>query len=217
MDTKLSLAEELLLLALNEEKGTVLMAGATGLPYGLAGAMLIELTEAGLVRVEGKEVIAAAAGSARDELLDEALAVIRASKRTRSLGHWVGKIGRSGGKIKGRLLDRLVAKGILRREEHRLLLIFPTTRYPETDPTPEYRIRERIRAAVRGFTPPDEHTAALISLVHACDLTGVIFEKGERREAKKRAKEITLGQPIGSAVARTVEAVKAAVIIAASS
>ncbi|NTU51983.1 MAG: GPP34 family phosphoprotein [Candidatus Aminicenantes bacterium] len=65
--------------------------------------------------------------------------------------------------------------------------------------------------------PSHERTAALISLVHACDLTGVIFEKGERREAKKRAEEISKSQPIGSAVARTVEAVRAAVIIAASS
>jgi len=57
----------------------------------------------------------------------------------------------------------------------------------------------------------------LISLVHACDLTGVIFEKGERREAKKRAKAISQKQPVGSAVARAVEAINAAVIIAATS
>jgi Golgi phosphoprotein 3 len=217
MDMKLSLAEELLLLALNEEKGTVLMTASVGLPYGLAGALLIDLSEAGLVRLEGKEVLAAPTGAARDELLDEALGAIRASRRTRTLGHWVNKIGRSGGKIKKRLLDRLVSKGILKQEEHRLLLVFPTMRYPEANPMPEYGIRERVRAAIRGFTPPDARTAALISLVYACDLTGVVFEKGERREARKRAKAISQSQPVGSAVAHAVEAIKAAVIIAASS
>jgi len=128
MDTKLSLAEELMLLALNEEKGTVLVAASVGLPYGLAGALLIDLEAAGLVRLEGKEVFAVPTGSARDELLDEALGAIRASKRTRTLGHWVNKIGRSGGKTKKRLLDRLASKGILKQEEHRLLLVFPTMR-----------------------------------------------------------------------------------------
>ena len=217
MDKNLSLAEELLLLALNDEKGTVLMAGATGLPFGLAGALLVELIEAGLLRIEGKALVAAPAGSARDEILDGILSEVRIAKRTRDIKHWVGKVGRSGGKIRAKLADRLVAKGILRKEEGRLLLIFPTTRYPQTNPMPEYGVRERIRAALRGMTPPDERTAALISLVHACDLVGHLFDKGERRGAKKKAKEISASQPVGSAVARTVEAVKAAVIIAASS
>ena len=84
MDTKLSLAEELLLLALNEEKGTVLTAASMALPYGLAGALLVELIEAGLVRIEGKELVAALRGSARDEMLDGILGTIRSSKRTRS-------------------------------------------------------------------------------------------------------------------------------------
>jgi Golgi phosphoprotein 3 len=216
MDTKLSLAEELLLLALNDEKGTVLMVGSMGLSYGLAGALLIELVEAGLLRIEGKDLVAPPAGSARDEILDEVLGVIRSAKRTRDLKYWVGKIGRSGGKLKKKLLARLVDRRILQQEDHRLLLIFPTKRYPQTNPMPEYGIRERIRSGLRGMTSPDERTVALISLVQACDLTGTLFDKGERREAKKRAKEISAGQPVGSAVARVIEAAKAAVVAAAA-
>jgi hypothetical protein len=192
------------------------MAASMALPYGLSGALVVELMEAGLVRIEGKELVPAPRGSARDELLDEILGGIRSSKRTRNLNYWVGKIGRSGGAIKKKLLARLVEKGILRQEEHRLLLVFPTMRYPEIDPGPEYGIRERVRSGIRGMTSPDERTAALISLVHATDLTGAIFEKGERREARRRAKEITKSQPVGSAVAHAVEAVKAAVVAAAT-
>jgi golgi phosphoprotein 3 len=216
MDKKLNLAEELLLLALNDEKGTVLMAGSMGLSYGLAGALLFELVEAGLLRIEGKDLVAPPAGSARDEILDEVLGIIRSAKRTRDLKYWVGKIGRSGGPHKKKLLDRLVDRRILQKEDHRLLLIFPTKRYPQTDPMPEYGIRERVRQALRGMTPPDARTAALISLVQACDLTGTLFDKGERREAKKRAKEISAGQPVGSAVARVIEAAKAGVVAAAA-
>ncbi len=110
----------------------------------------------------------------------------------------------------------MVEKGILVREEGRLLWVFPTTRYPQMDPRPESRIRDEVRSALRGVGLPEERLAALIGLVQACDLVGVLFEKGERREAKKRAKEIGRGQPIGSAVARVVEGVQAAVIIAAT-
>ncbi|HSQ79270.1 MAG TPA: GPP34 family phosphoprotein [Candidatus Bathyarchaeia archaeon] len=218
MDTQqLSLAEELLLLALNDEKGTVVAAASIGLPYGLAGAALIELVDAGLLRLEEKEVVPAPSGSAGDDLLDGILAVVRSSKKTRAVGHWVGKLGRTGGRIKRQLLDRLVAKRILVKEERRLLWLIPTSRYPQTNPMPEYKVRERIRAALRGITPPDERTAALIGLVQACDLIGVLFERGERREAAKKAKEIVKSQPIGSAVVRAVQAVKTAVIAAAGS
>jgi hypothetical protein len=216
MSPYLSLAEELLLLALHDEKGTVLMTGSTGLPYGLAGASLIELIDAGLLRVEGKTLGAAASGTAHDEVLDGILAQVRSAQRARDLKYWVSRIGRSGGKIKARVADRLVGKGILQKEEHRVLLIFPTTRFPQVNPMPEYGARERIRAALRGMTPPDERTAALIGLAYACDLIGRLFEKGERREAKKKAKDIAKSRPVGAAVVQTVEAVRAAAIAAAA-
>ncbi len=218
MDTKsLSLSEELLLLALNDEKGTIVMAASLGLPYGLAGAALIELVEAGLLRLEGKEIIAAPGGLARDDLLDGILAAVRSSAKPRTIGHWVEKFGRAAGPIKRQLLDRLVSKRILAKEERRLLWFIPSSRYPQTNPMPEYKVRERVRSALRGITPPDERTAALIGLVQACDLIGVLFERGERREAAKKAKEIVKSQPIGSAVVRAVQAVKAAIVASAGS
>lgn len=217
MEKSLNLAEELLLLAMHEKKGTVLLRAQTALPYGLAGAFIIELVEAGLLRLEGKNLIAAPSGFARDELLEEVLAKIRSSKRVHALKSWVLRMGRSGGKIKKRLLARLVEKRVLQREEHRVLGIFPTPYFPEADFRPEYKIRRRItRAILRGGTR-DERTAALISLAYACDLIGLLFEKRARREAKKSAKEISKAQPVGSAVARTVAAIRAAAVVASSS
>jgi Golgi phosphoprotein 3 len=217
MEKNLNLAEELLLLALNEEKGTVLLRAQTALPYGLAGALLIELVEAGLLRFEGKNLVASPSGYAQDELLEEVLAKIRSSRRTHTLKYWVLRMGRSGGKIKKKLLTRLVEKRILQREEYRVLGIFPTQHYPEADSRPEFEIRRRMQSGILRGGTRDEGTAVLISLAYACDLIGLIFEKGERREAKRIAKEITKSQPVGSAVAHAVAAIKAAVIIASSS
>lgn len=217
MENKLDLTEELLLLALNEEKGTVILAASMTLPFGLAGALLMGLLQAGLVRIEGKALVAESRGPSGDDLFDEIIGMIRASKRPCGLEHWVGKIGRSGGKIRNRLLARLVEKRILTKEDRRLLWLFPSSRYPQSDPRPEYDLRQRVRSEILGDRPLAERTAALISLIYACDLVGVVFEKGERREARKRAKEICRSQPVGSAVARTVAAVRAAVIAAASS
>jgi len=217
METKLNLAEELLLLAMHEEKGTVLLRAQTALPYGLAGALVIELVEAGLLRLDGKNLVAAPGGHARDELLEDVLVKVRSSKRAHALKHWVFQMGRSGGKIKKKLLTRLVEKGILQREEHHVLGIFLTKHYPEADSRPEYEIRRRIRSGIFRGGSRDERAAALISLAYACDLIGLLFEKGERRDAKRSAKEISKKPPIGSVVAHTVAAIKAAAVIASSS
>ena len=215
MEPRLTLAEELLLLALNDEKGTVVMAGSMGLSYGLAGALLIELIEAGLVRFEGKDLVASPSGSARDEILDEGLGNIRSAKRTRDLKYWVGKIGRSGGQIKKKLLNRLVEKRILQKRGAPPAPDLPDDALSAKPiPCRSTGSGRGSGQALRGFTPPDERTAALISLVQACDLTGTLFDKGERREAKKRAKEIGASQPVGTAVARVVEAAKAAMVAA---
>jgi golgi phosphoprotein 3 len=217
MEKNLNLAEELLLLAMHEKKGTVLLRAQTALPYGLAGALLIEVVSAGLLHLEGKKLVASPSGYAREELFEEVLAKVRSSSRTHTLKYWVLRMGRSGGKIKKKLLTRLVEKGILQQEERRVLGIFPTQHYPEADSRPESEIRRRIQSGILKSGPRDERTAALISLAYACDLIGLIFEKGERREAKRMAKEITKSQPVGSAVAHAVAAIKAAVIIASSS
>lgn len=217
MDHKLNLAEELLLLALKEDAGTIRLAAVTALPYGLAGALLIELVLAGRVRIDGKRLVPAPAGSAGDELLDGYLAALRSAPRARTIASWVRRFGQKAGRPKHVLLDRLVAKRILTKEERHVFWIFMTYRYPRADAMAGHRIRERVRSAVRGLGAPDERTAALIGLVHACELVGAVFEKDERREARKRAKAIAAAQPIGAAVAQAVQAVRAAVIAAGGS
>ena len=56
---ELTLAEELLLLAMHDEKGST---GFTQIDPGLAGALLVDLGQLGALRPEGKE-LAAVAGS----------------------------------------------------------------------------------------------------------------------------------------------------------
>src|SRR5690348_2558616 len=66
------LATDLLLLALDDERGTVLPEAGIGLDYGLAGAVVTELALLGRLQVDGERV--SATGTATDDpLLDDAL------------------------------------------------------------------------------------------------------------------------------------------------
>ncbi|MFH1754662.1 MAG: GPP34 family phosphoprotein [Candidatus Latescibacterota bacterium] len=207
----LNLCEELLLLALHDRKGTVVSSTSMALTYGLTGAILMELTLAGRLAIEEQKFVLIDPTPTGDDILDEALARIKSSKIYRKPGYWVSKL--SGiKKIKDRLLGRLVNQGILRREEHRILRVIPSRRYPTAYSVPEMKLRERIRTVVLKGKKPDERTVVIISLVNACNLIKEIFDKEERKAAKKRIKEITESEAIGKAVSDTVAGVQAAVL-----
>lgn len=173
----------------------------------------MELTLSDRVTFEDGKIVLNDTTSTGDDILDEGLERIKHSKKNRKPSYWVSKL--SGiKKMKDRLLDRLVHKGILRREEHRILRVIPSKRYPTVHGEPEKKLRDSIRAAILDGVEPEERTGILISLVSACSLVDEIFEKAERKAARKRIKKIAKGEPIGKAVSETVAAVEAAVIVA---
>ena len=213
---KLSLAEELLLLSLNDEKGSVLFAASTGLPFGLAGAVLMELAVQEKIKLEGKKILSAGDGDTGDAILDECLGLLRAAAKPKTIQHWISKLG--GRKsIREGYLERLVQKFILRREEHKILWVFPATRFPASNPIEELEVRQRLRKAAFAEALPDLPTLLLISLVQACGLVGDVFpDRDERKQAKKRFAALAKEEVYGKAVADQIAAVMAACIAACS-
>jgi hypothetical protein len=114
-----------------------------------------------------------------------------------------------------------VARGVLSSERHKLLGLFPTTRYPEVDPGPESALRSRLRAVLVEGAEPDPDTAALLSLLVPLDLVKRVVDRGERRAAAARAKTVAERGPVGdavkAAVQREIAAVVAATVIATTS
>lgn len=203
----LNLAEELLLLALEDERGVVHASASESLEYGLAGAVLLSLTVRGKVDMEGDRMFVSDPSPTGDEVLDEALAEIGRS-RPRKPEHWVWRLGRRG--LKDRLIGRLVNTGVLRREEHKILWFIPADRYPSGGTGTEREIRQKLRAAVFGRETPGARVAALLSLIKACDLVDEVFEDGESQEVWRRLDEISEGELIGRVVSDTVAQVQAA-------
>lgn len=178
-----SLLEELLLIAYSDQGS--LKASAGVVDYGLAGAVLMELMLAGRLTLTKRAVTVVSDEPTGDPLLDEALTRIRTSRRT-SPRKWVLTL-RHG--LRKRVLERLVARGVLRREKRRVLLVLPQIRYPSATgmtPAPEIDARQRLRAIVAGTGPVDPRTAALGALVQATGLDREVFPDLPDRERKHR-------------------------------
>jgi hypothetical protein len=210
----ITIAEQLLLLGLHDEKGSIVFSASTALPYGLAGATILDLYFQSRIKFEGKDIHVVNQSPTGNDILDETLDLLCKAKKTRDAKYWVNRIH---GKIKGlqgRLADRLVEKNILEKEEHRLLWVFDYNRYPTRNFVPEYDIRNTIRNIVLYDQQPTEEEAALISLVKACELVNEIFSKEERKMAKKKIKMIVEENEVGRAVSTIVLEITTAITVA---
>ena len=180
---ELILAEQTLLIALDDQKGRD--TTRWGSDAGLAAA-----------------------------LLAEAHAAIAASGRRRDAKGWVGRLPRDLKPLRKRVAHGLVERGVLSEETSKLLGLVPTTRFPASDPAPERELRERLDAVLLGGGEPTASEALLIGLLEPLGLIDTVVDKGRRREARKRAKEVAEQGLAGTAVRDSVRAVQAAVLTA---
>jgi len=194
----LHLYEEVMLLALRDKEGTLM----------LEGRIYIETDR------ERKFVILRNASPTGDEILDESLHKLSGSKRRQQVRFWIRNL--SGMKrLKQRVVQSLVKKRILKVEEESILLLFKRKIYPEIDPRPEKRILDRIYRAI--FTNTQDIEPATLVLIAICDSTGLLrpnFDRKKLREKKSRIRNIVQGNVVGKATREAVEAMQAAVVVA---
>lgn len=219
------LHEEVLLLALKDDKGTPHSAQYS---FALGGAMLAELLlqerlileekprkkplkkgkkPSYLVAVDNPKPLA-------DPVLDECLHRIVTSKKLRSPQEWVTRFAqlKDG---KRRIAVGLCRKGILREKEDRILVLFRRTAYPTLDGTPERRVVDRVRDAVAGDSRDlDARTAVLVALANGTGLLKPVLGKDVVKSRKERIKEIGEGDIVGEATKAAVAAAQAAVVAA---
>ncbi|GAA3343938.1 hypothetical protein GCM10020358_45110 [Amorphoplanes nipponensis] len=106
---------------------------------------------------------------------------------------------------------------MLTRQQDKVLLVFPRTRYPAphgVEPVPETEARQRLTAAVSATGPVEPRTAALCALVAATGLDRKVFRSLDRKRVSERLKEITAGDWAATAVKRTIDEIQTAVLVA---
>lgn len=208
------IAEDLLLLLTEDGTGKPTV-DSSKLPVSLAGAVLLELALGRRVGISGPgepvkpgRLVVRDPSPTGDPLLDEALRRI-ATTGPKKPGSVLQVLGKGLGE---ELFRRLVARGILRAEEGRILGIFPTRSWPAEDVEHESRVRAGLRdVLVVGRTPSDREiglVALLSALDKVPDVLGPVGVPG--RELKRRAKVVAEGSMAGDAVRKAIEEINAA-------
>ncbi|KAA3658551.1 MAG: GPP34 family phosphoprotein [Calditrichaeota bacterium] len=213
---KLYLYEEIMLLALRDNEGTI--ASGTMYTFAISGAIIAELLLSQRIAVEDnrrrKLVDVIDSTPYGDPLIDECLLKMRSAKRRAALATWVSRFSNMRN-LKHRVAGQLCKRGILRADEDQILLIFTRKIYPELNPEPEREIKERLQQAI--FTEKqdvDPRTVVLISLAANTNLLKTNFDKKELKSRKVRIKAITDGEATGKAAAEAIQAMQAAIMAA---
>lgn len=210
------IAEDLLLLLLDDEDGTLVQQSFVD--QALAGAVLAELAlEEHVVLRERRgwgakpHVVPADGAAPDDEVLAHALGVV--AERPRDAGGLLRPLGKG---LRQHLAERLVERGVLRREEGKVLGLFPRTTWPAVDSTHEAEVRRDVTATLVDGVPPGPRTAAVVGLLHAIGRAHktVDHEGVPAHEVKKRAKAVAEGDLASEAVSAAVQAMYTAVFTA---
>lgn len=211
-DMSLRFAEEILLLALDDATGKLHPVPEGALRLAVAGGLIMELAFAGVVDTDDQALHVLSRASTGDALLDEVVAVLPAEESL-GLARALSIVAADHERWKARLFDELTTRGILRREEHRLLFVLHERRYPVVDDREEQEVRARIRAVVLDAEAiPDPRDVVIIGLVEACDLGKVVFSDEELESCRERLRTLSKMDFVCQALGRAVNQIQSALL-----
>ncbi|PID28198.1 MAG: hypothetical protein CSB55_05935 [Candidatus Cloacimonadota bacterium] len=210
------IAEELLLLALDDEKGVLVPMPFMALDFGLSAALLMEMELKGFLRVENEKIIVDDVDTG-DDLTNGAKNRILKSKTPKSPYFWIKEIALNSSDLKLRTIKSLIDKKILTTQERKILWIIPQRRYPVINDKEEIEVRTRIRQIIYGGIKPTKHDIVLIGLILACDLVDEIFVRDEKAKAVAKLTELADLDLISSAVIKDVNDLQQIITSAVSS
>lgn len=211
----LTLPEELVLLILDDEDGTMLPIPQRTLDLALSGAVLMDLALRLKLDSDLQRTWICDRTGTGESVLDECLAEIaEMGPSTSQTEDWIQHLANQPDRIREASLARLVERGILRCEERRHLWVFGSRRYPLMDDKEEREVKLRIMQALFSEEIPDSRDVALISLVDTCSLFEELIGRREYKRVGERIAVIRRLDLIGQATQSTVRAIERAISLA---
>jgi Golgi phosphoprotein 3 len=210
----LSIFEELFLLALDEERGTITRSAKKTIAYGLSGAILAELALQGKLYANEKHRLELIQDDpVGDEFLDGVLQDIRSSEKPRKLAYWIDQLSERPKKLRDRMGERLAAKGLLYQEDKRFYRQPPSSEEAEAaaDTPAKFEIKRRLRAMILSTENSDLRSLALLNVAAGSELLNLIFTQDELDLAIRRIHEEEVHSALENPTMQTIEEIEQAI------
>lgn len=195
---KISIAEQLYLIMLDDDEGRLLAAAEKSHIYGLLSAALFDLVIAKKLALKDSKVKVVGPADTANVMLDKVLQHVDGDATFTEL---LPKMYDAFKDIHEDLDALLVQRGILKREETKLLWIPLSERMGNANYAFEQEIRNRLKALVLTDAKPTHSFMILLSLIYDCNILGEVFtDKDEFIDAEKAAKDVVARPEINKEV-----------------
>ncbi|MEO1435669.1 MAG: GPP34 family phosphoprotein, partial [Bacteroidota bacterium] len=147
---------------------------------------------------------------ATDRILHKALTE---NPKAKELKKTITELADTGGEIKEKILQQLIDKNILRKEEGKVLWVFNTKKWQTENPMPEIRLKARLRHILIDGKTPTAKELMILQITEACGIIKAIFPNSkERRTASERLKTLKTDDPVTEELSKSIQKAIAAII-----
>ena len=206
----LRFVEEITLLLLHDDDGRFARVPSWSLSYALAGGVLMDLAMENRIDTDLEHLILVDATPTGDSLLDPTLAEVAAGEK-HDARYWVEQTAERSDVIQQEALTRLIALGILERQEDRFLWVFRSRRYPMIDGQAEREVKLRIMSVLFSDEIPDPRDVVIICLADACGIFKELLSKRELEQAAPRIEQVRKLDLIGQAMTQAIHDIELSV------
>ncbi|NLE33667.1 MAG: GPP34 family phosphoprotein [Bacteroidales bacterium] len=207
-----SISERFLITAHHPSKGGFLLSQVY-LQYGLAGALLLDLTHRGLITITDKKLTLKPGRALPSQALNDVVSLMMESPKVRRTDYWIRKLANRFRTYKWRILDDLAEKKIVRIERRKFLGLIPYRLSFFTESYTRANLVRHLKGEILSGRSVSGESNALAGLVRACNMQRILAtDRDEFRRIKERLKLVVSESPVSDVVAQTISQVQAAII-----
>ncbi len=207
-ETPICIAEELILLMLNEQSGYLEMVPSWDFSCVMAGAIIADLALIGRIDTDLESLYVIDPTPTGDELLDPTLKEIAEAQGTSDTQFWIERNTSRCDEIISGTLERLVKRGILDYDSGDFWRLSRSVSrsgsYPTSDNTIRQEAKARILSIILNDIVPDPRDAILVALMRSWNGFKLILSPEDLEEKIGRIEMIAKLDLIGRSVASAV-------------
>ena len=189
------------------------MIPSTYLQYGLAGAILLDLTISDRLETDGTKLSLKRSRPTTDTLLQEVTALMSQSTVPRKSEYWIRKLGARYNKYLLQLLKGLAGKRLLRIEEKKFLGLIPYRKSYLLESYTHSNLIRQLRSEIIAYRGVPGENFPLALIVSSCRMQKILTtDRDELKQIRAQLKLMAKEHPVSGAVAQTISQVQAAVI-----
>ncbi len=185
----ITLAEELTLLAIEDDGAIAYTAGQVGFGMSLTAACLVELNSRGRIDADLAAVHILSREPTGDPMLDLVLSSLTGAAE-QSVEQWVLQLSPQVPELVRLTLGALVSRGILALRETRFLWVMKERRYPVIEGKERKEAKLRILETLLGEDLPTPHDTVLVGLARAGGLLEGFLSTAEIHRLETRIGEV---------------------------